>query len=333
MNPIISFSARPPVPVIPQSRLSQKIINLMENKTISETYLEGFFKKYTKDIATFAIKKPSYWKKFTKCMQQHLEKSSKISILLKKLDQILPETHSPTFSQIFPRELRRLIALAIPPALYRNTDTLVKIRMLFLGDLPPLESSPSPAIRGIPIFTLSEWVSQKQAPIFTLNMTDVELNLLLPQLEYADLTKTSSDKLLFMLSKTEKTHHLSLNNLSASIINHIKNLQRITSLMIIDSNTVDDDLKYIRPLKELRSLSLRKCSRITDEGIKHLFVLHRLTHLDISYCTNITDEGLRSLKDLGLLSLDITYCHKITNAGLEPFTLKHLETKYCHRIT
>lgn len=334
---------------IPQVRLSQKITDLMGKKDISEPYLNHFLRKYRKGIAIFAIKNPYFWQELVSCMRQRLNKNSRISKLLKNL-------RPPTFSQIFPRELRNSFALSMPPSGYRNTVTLQKMRLLFLGDLPPL--IPTLNLDDIPIKTLGLWIEQNRVPLQTLLKTRNELEDLVPELKYVDLTRFTLDNHYSMLEKVYKVRDLTIQFLSEREFNLLNSLEELESLTFQTCGILDADRKYIKELTQLKSLSfitcyhisdsmlnilkhltgltsltISQCGQITNNGIRHISTLSSLTHLNLSYCTDITDEGLLNLKDLPLKKLDITYCHKITNSGLKPFALTKISAKHCHKIT
>lgn len=320
----------------------------MGNRDISEPFLDHFLRKYRKGIAIFAIKNPYFWQEFVACTRQCLNKNSKISKLLKNLRR-------PTFNQIFPRELRNCFALTLPPSGYRNAVTLQKMRLLFLGDLPPL--TPLPTFDSIPIRTLNLWIEQNRVPISTLVKTSNEMEDLVPELKYVDLTCLTLDNHYSLLEKVNKVNELIIQFLSEREFNLLNSLENLTSLTFKTCGLLDTDRIYIKELNKLKSLSfitcyhisdhalnvlkhltaltsltISQCGQITNNGIKHISALSNLTHLDISYCTNITDEGLLFLKDLPLKRLDITYCHKITNAGLKPFIMTNIIFKLCHRI-
>jgi hypothetical protein len=77
----------------------------------------------------------------------------------------------------------------------------------------------------------------------------------------------------------------------------------------------DDDLKVLKPLKNLRKLDLEETG-ITDEGLKHLSGLTALEDLDLEE-TRVTDAGmdhLTGLKNLKRINLDDT---RVTDAGVK----------------
>ena len=105
----------------------------------------------------------------------------------------------------------------------------------------------------------------------------------------------------------------------------LENLSHLKQLEVLQlSSVTDSDVKYLKPLSQLRSLSLR-FSKITDGGIAQLSSLPWIESLDIGYTdvsdhgleiisrsyglrhlvlpTGITDNGLRCIADLPRLEL------------------------------
>ncbi|GBP94593.1 hypothetical protein EVAR_9478_1 [Eumeta japonica] len=80
-------------------------------------------------------------------------------------------------------------------------------------------------------------------------------------------------------------------------------------------------------LGALRSLSLSAC-RVTDEGLERVARLRQLETLNIGQCSRVTDRGLRALGDalLQLRAIDLYGCTGITTHGLEYIVrLPHLK--------
>lgn len=319
----------------------------MDLRDIQEPYLDHFLRKHSKDLAIFAIKKPLDWEEFAICMRQHLNENSKIATVFK---------NASVFSLIFPREIRNYIALLLAPSGYRNAGTLQKMRLLFLGDLPPLK--PTPSLDGIPIKTLALWIDHNRVPIHTLLKNSKALEDLLPELECVDLTSFQLESHFSMLNQVHKVHELTIQFFSKREFKLISRLEKLKSLTFKECGILDNDCKYIKNLVRLTSLSfitcyyisdhalkilknipnltsltISKCEQLTNIGIHHISSLLKLTHLDISFCSNITDEGILALKELPLKHLNITYCHKITNVGLKPFSHTKINSRHCHKIT
>ncbi len=101
----------------------------------------------------------------------------------------------------------------------------------------------------------------------------------------------------------------------------------VRSLTLSGQPIVDDELRWLCGLKDLRYLRLDR-TRITDAGIAHLIRLTGLEELDLAH-THVTDEGLKLLARMPLLTtlgLDDTAVTDTGLAHLEP--LRRLKVIY-----
>ena len=100
----------------------------------------------------------------------------------------------------------------------------------------------------------------------------------------------------------------------------------VTAVSLCGASLSDEILAN---LKELESLNVSRCPRITGHGLYKLAALKKLRSLDVSYCPEIDDCGLEALADYfpSLQWLNITGCkHASANGLRELRNLKHLET-------
>lgn len=95
---------------------------------------------------------------------------------------------------------------------------------------------------------------------------------------------------------------------------HVKNLKDLRVLWA-DCNNTRPDLEHVKDLEELQALILIE-ARTTDASLEHLKTLKNLEHLALE-SANITDAGLKhleSLKNLKMLYFDSAQC---TEAAVE----------------
>ena len=67
------------------------------------------------------------------------------------------------------------------------------------------------------------------------------------------------------------------------------------------SQLVDADLEKIGQAREVTTLDLSQCGRISDTGLQHLVGLTELRELKLTGCRKLTAEGLRHLQKLDSL--------------------------------
>lgn len=91
--------------------------------------------------------------------------------------------------------------------------------------------------------------------------------------------------------------------------------QPIIAVQLGLSKCTDADLKTLKDLKSLESLTLYKTA-VTDAGLKELAAIKSLTSLDLG-ATKITDAGLKELAGLAALESLILNGTQITGAGLK----------------
>lgn len=83
------------------------------------------------------------------------------------------------------------------------------------------------------------------------------------------------------------------------------------------SRVTDAGLAHVCDIDSLLTLHLDRCIHITDAGLKLLTRLSGLTSLRISRCPNITDLGVSQLSKLSRLStLSLAQCPLVTDVGL-----------------
>lgn len=61
-----------------------------------------------------------------------------------------------------------------------------------------------------------------------------------------------------------------------------RNIDSLQYLELKESNVTDARLVYLKAFRNLRSLNLYSCHRVTDAGMEHLKTLANLEHLDLS---------------------------------------------------
>lgn len=94
----------------------------------------------------------------------------------------------------------------------------------------------------------------------------------------------------------------------------LENLTGLERLRLDESMITDAAMDYIKPLKQLQSLSLSK-TRVTDAGLAELRGFDSLEMLWLD-CTQISDESLRTVASLPKLQSLSLYKDYITDKGL-----------------
>ncbi|CAI0422489.1 unnamed protein product [Linum tenue] len=108
----------------------------------------------------------------------------------------------------------------------------------------------------------------------------------------------------------------------------------LLSLDVSGSNVTDSGFSYLRVCKNLESLGLDYCERLSDLGLKEIGGLSKLESLNINWCNCITDDDLKHLSGLtSLKSLQIS-CSRVTDMGIsslkELASLSYLNLNRCH---
>jgi hypothetical protein len=98
-------------------------------------------------------------------------------------------------------------------------------------------------------------------------------------------------------------------------LDHLKELDHLTSLELPDTTITDKKLAFLRDLPDLKHLEL-KGALITDDGLQHLLGLSKLESLSLGK-TNITDSGLHMLAKLPALKHLQLESSSITSAGVD----------------
>jgi F-box/leucine-rich repeat protein 14 len=94
-----------------------------------------------------------------------------------------------------------------------------------------------------------------------------------------------------------------------------------TELSLPISATDADIAKLAQLCKQLQTLHLDGCDKITDAGLRSLASLQQLQELNLSQCDKITDHGLVQIAEIKQLqTLYLGRCDKITDAGLMRIT-------------
>jgi hypothetical protein len=104
-------------------------------------------------------------------------------------------------------------------------------------------------------------------------------------------------------------------NVADADLEHLKALQQLISLYLVNTKVTDAGLEHLQTLGQLQELHLDDTT-VTDAGLKHLNALGQLQWLSLS-STKITDAGLEhltALRQLKTLFLDGT---KVTDAAVE----------------
>ncbi len=99
---------------------------------------------------------------------------------------------------------------------------------------------------------------------------------------------------LASLSNLEVLDLASVENCSFGF-GHLKELNRLKSLNLRDTNTMDEDLLRLPKLQALVELDLSGNDRITDQGLQDLAVLPQLQRLNLYY-TSVSRAGIEALK-------------------------------------
>lgn len=256
-----------------QSKLSKELLDRIDNiASIKMGKLFHFIVAHRTELSIFAIKSPSKWLLFSQCMLQKFNTDCRIARLLKKLNHFVKDLDRAQcnkgiqnnfidgpFNQVFPKELRQQIAIIIPPTCVDTSATLEKMRLILLED-SPLPNDCFSQIKSIPVGDLVYWINTYQIPLQTLKIASEKLNLLLPKLEYIDVSDFSEEKISVMLTKLKKVRHLKCNNMTDEGL---------------------EDLTSLNNLANLKSLDLSFCDKITDEGRQILQDL--MPHVVIQY--------------------------------------------------
>ena len=101
-------------------------------------------------------------------------------------------------------------------------------------------------------------------------------------------------------------------------------LEKVTRLILADTQITDVGLKEVAKLQKLKQLYLQR-TKITDAGLKEVAHLQQLTYLEL-YGTQITDAGLKEVAKLQQLKNLFLEGTQITDEGLkEVAKLQQLE--------
>ena len=241
-------------------RISPELtFRIHEVSSIKKGKLFHFIGSHRKDLSYLAIKRPSDWLLFSQHMLHKFNTDCRIARLLKKLNYLVKDFDRSqcnkgvqkdftdgTFNQIFPRELRRQIALDIAPSYDDTSTTLEKMRLILLDDKPPPSDCFS-QIKSIPIQDLAYWIKTHQVALQTLKIATEKLNLILPKLDCVNLSDYSKEKIPHVLLKLKKARHLICNNLSDEDLKNLIDLKNLTSLDLSDSNQISiEGLQFLQ---------------------------------------------------------------------------------------
>ena len=140
---------------------------------------------------------------------------------------------------------------------------------------------------------------------------------------------------LLDLSKQDKLSRV--DPITERALAYIATLSSLTSLTLTHYNVAVSDRSclHLCKLRQLRSLSLSACRRITSQTLLYLgtsAVTRSLTALDLSSCCGLTDvSALRDMRSL--TSVDLSECRRLTVSSLSSALSLHSLTKLSLRGT
>lgn len=302
-----------------ETEFFEKLMKLV-NERIKQSTWRVFFKENRRDLSCLAINHPSSWLLFSHNLLKQCNttaKNSKFVRLIKNLNKtvntynLLKSSQGTqttfidgTFSQIFPKELRKHIAFAIPLSDENVVATLEKMRLILLEDKPlgPFYNE----IKNIPTADLAIWIDTHKVPLHLLDITSTELNRLLPRLKYVNLLHYPIDKILNLLKRLKEVKHLICDKMTNDGLINLGVLPKLTHLDLSNcSKITSEGLKPIKDRNQLVRLNLSNCTSITNDDLKEIGELISLKWLNLSAC-NITDEGIEHLKPLRQLKILFT---------------------------
>lgn len=109
---------------------------------------------------------------------------------------------------------------------------------------------------------------------------------------------------------------VNIKNFNGNMLDDIAVLKnQVVQLKLTNQHVTDQDLKKIKPFKQLLQLQLEK-SKITDEGLEYLKSLTSLQQLNL-YGTGITDKGLEVLASCKQLKNLYLWKTNVTEEGIE----------------
>lgn len=98
----------------------------------------------------------------------------------------------------------------------------------------------------------------------------------------------------------------------------------------------DEHVPILNSFKQLRTLDVFRCLKITDAGLKHIKELNSLRSLKLED-TNITDAGIKELVELDNLTRLQLRSHRISDKGIAELSglksLKVLQISFCDEFT
>ncbi len=97
-------------------------------------------------------------------------------------------------------------------------------------------------------------------------------------------------------------------------------LPHLETVRLYETDVTDEDVRRLHPLKQLKSLDLGFCQRLTDDAVLDIVRHQELQFLNLGFCRRITDDGfsqLARLQNLTSLNLSVT---SITDSGLAHLT-------------
>lgn len=175
---------------------------------------------------------------------------------------------------------------------------------------------------------------------------------------------------------TEKCTHLSqltlwgcvrLSNLSFVHLNQVYGCGNLILLNLWGCHSLlDTAANALEPMRNLRSLILSECHRLTDAflvracleyqarifSLSHTFSLYldqmdlahyvpNLAHLHLRYCKRVTDTGINAITESmqNIYSLDLSFCTRISISSIfnlleiRSDTLSELRLQNCHQLS
>jgi uncharacterized protein (TIGR02996 family) len=150
-----------------------------------------------------------------------------------------------------------------------------------------------------------------------------------------------SEVALLFLSDLPQLRQLSLlagNGLTGEFLAHLCGAKRLETLTVLQAPLLDDHLKHLSALENLRRLSLSGCTELTGRGLRSLGALTRLEMLSLTECHGLDAQELAALNSVrSLRELNLNSCNTLSNDALgflgELSELVSLTLAFCPMIS
>jgi hypothetical protein len=153
-------------------------------------------------------------------------------------------------------------------------------------------------------------VSDKSRDYFVVTWDDATQGPLLP-----DVWREAANPLR-LIDRYRTINRLELIYCNVPDLSPLDGLRSVRCLKVLGSQA--DDLAPIRGMVSVETVVLNDLTAIDDDDLLVFADFRQLTSLDLTGCARLTDRGLRSLAGLPIQELVLSKCKNIGQMGIEP---------------